>query len=122
MRIRKKTERVYPVTPFGQFMRYLRRKNRESVDIMAEKLGVGRSYLSQVELSVRGIYVPLYLVKRVDGVYKLTPEELDEFRECVLTINSDIKRLDFGNISDSDRKKILSYAYNLMLNREEGAE
>lgn len=122
MRIRKKTERVYPVTPFGEFLRYLRRVNRESTDEMAERLDVGRSYLPQVELAVRDIHVPLYLVRRIVDVYELTPEELDDFRECILTSNLNIKRMDFANVSDSDKQKIINYAYQLMVNGEEGAE
>ncbi len=122
MRIKKKTERVYPVTEFGKFMRKLRHKNNENTEKMAERLDVTRSYLSQVELAVRDVHVPLYLVKRINDVYKLTPEELEEFRECILTVNCDRKRMDFGNISDSDRQKILEYAYTLMLDVKEGAE
>lgn len=114
MTIRRKTERVYEVTPFGNFMRYLRRKNGENLVEMAEKLKIGRSYLTQVELGVKSSNVPLYLVKRIRNTYHMTPSELQELKLCIINASKNTRRMDFSNISDSDKQNILDYAYEVM--------
>lgn len=116
MKIRKKTENVYQVTPFGKFMRYLRNKNGETAIQMAERLDIGKSYLYIIELGIRDAIVPLSLIKNVTDKYKLSNEEIKMLKDSVIKSNSHLKRMDFSNISISDKEKILDYAYDLMLN------
>ena len=119
MRVKKKTENVYTVTPFGKFMRYLRCKTGETPTKMAENLGISRGYLTVMELGVNNSLVPLYIIERVNNQYYLSDDEMKTLRDAANCANKNMHALTLSNISDEKKQKILDYAYDLILNNKE---
>lgn len=111
-----KSGRVYQVTPFGTFVRHLRKKTGDTVSWMAYKLGTTRTRLTQIELGIGSGMIPLYIIKRLNDAYNLTPKEKEKLREITKQCSKDSLRLDFSKVPLVDKQKILNYAYSLMLN------
>ena len=108
--------RVHQITPFGVFVRNLRKATGDTVSCMADKLGTTRTRLTQIELGIRSDIVSLYIIKRLNDAYDLTQKEKEELREIAMHCSKDSMRLDFANVSLEDKQDILNYAYSLMLN------
>lgn len=109
-KIRKKRQR----TPFGIFMEELRKQNNESITDMSEKLCISRSYLTQIELGIKYVNVPLYFIEKVCKVYHMTPTESKKFKSSILKSNKDMKVMDFSKVSKKNKQKILNFVCDLM--------
>lgn len=105
------------LTPFGVFMRKLRIKERENTLTMANKLGVTRGYLSQVEIGISPI--SLNLLGAIHSSYNLSEDERINLLNATVKSNGDAQRLGMDNIANEEREKILSYSYGVMLGLEE---
>lgn len=82
---------------YGMWVRKYRRDNNILMKEMADKLGVGASYLSHVESGRRG--VTMEMITKLCREYELNDDELNELRESL--VESDVKWI--SAISDIKR-------------------
>ena len=93
------------VTEFGKHLRILRVKHDETLEDMAKKLGVSKSYLSAVENGKRGI--PTAWREVLGYEYGLSQSSMIALNNAIA---QSVRKLTFelDRVSDTDRATLLS--------------
>lgn len=96
------------ITPFGEFIRNLRRRNELLLKDMAESLDMKSSFLSAIEMGNKP--VPKNLVRKIADAYALKSDEIEKLKELAAMCANKISLTD---MDWEQRKKINAFARRL---------
>lgn len=97
-------------TPYGLFLKAIRKSHKEIAAEMAQKLGVSRSYLFSVSMGRRNI--PPDWTKKLRDVYELSAGEMQAMQQAIFDTTGIIE-LDLSGLPQSKRALAISFSRQL---------
>lgn len=101
------------LTPFGKYLRKMRIDKDESMDDMAKRLGVSKTYLSFIENGSREINQPLAF--KIMNEYNISGPEAQEFLKAFYATPVKTITLDTGKIAHLEGGIALAQQFALLL-------
>ncbi len=107
------------VTEVGRFLRKLRIDVNEVLYDMANRMGCSSAFISAIELGKRP--VPEEFQQKLISIYKLTPEQQEEFQRAIDDSTKSVT-IDFNGLGDNTKELALVFARRLKTMEEKEAE
>lgn len=87
---------------YGNYMKKLRKKQKENMRTMASRLGVSPAFISSIESGRKTI--PMEYAEKISALYNLSDKEKNEIVDAINISNKNVK-IQIENF-DSDRKDV----------------